>query len=80
MKKINFCLFLLTGTFGISTGTAAAIYTALIRCGTNLSVGRLIALAGITGGTTLIVSAIVGLGGGYILQKLRAGKRACTAW
>ncbi|MDR2660621.1 MAG: hypothetical protein LBC17_01035 [Lactobacillaceae bacterium] len=80
MVKVFNGLFLLTGTFGISAATAAAIYSVLAKYGTQLTVGRLVALIGATGGTALAVAAIVGLGGVYLLSKLKAGKKSFTAW
>lgn len=80
MDKTFWGLGLLTGTFGISSATAVAIYTALARYGTEISAARLIALIGATGGVALAVAAVVGLGGVYLLHKMRAGQAAFTAW
>ncbi|MBZ4226408.1 hypothetical protein LAE98_30970 [Bacillus wiedmannii] len=82
MKSTFWNLFLLTGTFGISAGAAGAIYIALNKAFAEgaLSLGRLMVLAAGTGVGAIILAGILGFGGVFIANKLKAGKGATVAW
>ncbi|MBR0591504.1 hypothetical protein NSS78_03305 [Bacillus sp. FSL W8-0920] len=75
-------LIMLTGTFGISSGTAGAIYVALNQAFKSgaLSVGRVMLLMAGTGVGALLIGAIFAFGGAFIIKKLKAGRAATVAW
>ena len=62
MEKPLFYLFLLTGTFGISSGAAGAIYVALNKAFAEgvVSLGRLMVLAAGTGVGAIVLAGILG--------------------
>ncbi|KLV22157.1 hypothetical protein HF326_15380 [Bacillus altitudinis MN12] len=75
-------LIMLTGTFGISSATAGAIYVALntaLKSGA-LSVGRVVLLMAGTGVGALLIISIFAVGGTFIMKKLKAGRAATVAW
>ncbi|MDH6595941.1 hypothetical protein ACQCU3_14010 [Bacillus altitudinis] len=75
-------LIMLTGTFGISSATAGAIFVALNTAHKSgaLTVGRVALLAAGTGVGALLIVSIFAVGGTFIMKKLKAGKAATVAW
>lgn len=80
--KENGLFMLLVGTFGIGTGAAAAIYVALNLAFKEgaLTLGRMMLLVAGTGVGALVIIAILGFGGVFIGNKLKAGKEVTIAW
>ncbi|MDI6648498.1 hypothetical protein QL818_15650 [Bacillus altitudinis] len=75
-------LIMLTGTFGISSATAGAIFVALNTAfnSGSLTIGRVALLAAGTGVGALLIASIFAVGGTFIMKKLKAGKAATVAW
>ncbi|MGD6976362.1 hypothetical protein [Bacillus altitudinis] len=75
-------LIMLTGTFGISSATAGAIFVALNTAYKSgaLTIGRVALLAAGTGVGALLIVSIFAVGGTFIMKKLKAGKAATVAW
>lgn len=82
MKKNFLGLALMTGTFGISTGAAGAIYIALNKAFAEgaISLGRMMALTAGTGIGAVVIAGVVGFGGIFLAKKLKQGKAVCVAW